>query len=384
MSIFERSGGLSHRAGRRRAVPAPALGLCLAVSISISISVSSAAALGGAEVSTDADDVPTPSPEGVTREVELSILRGLNFLVKTQSPDGSWKTPADSYPVAMTALAGLALLSSGSTATRGPCSAAIRRAEGFLLAASGDDGLFSTGWEGRREPRPMYGHAFTMTFLGQLLGQEESLDRQSQIRIALGKAVELTARSQTQNGGWYYQPDANQDEGTLTVTMMQGLRSCRDAGIHVPKGIIDRGVSYIVRSTNSDGSVNYRLDYRQVRQGVTCAAVVALWSAGRYKDDHLKKINDYMDRTIQAQWGASWTHATYVQYYLAQAKFLKGDRWMPFYRSESKLLVDSQEPDGSWITYEEQGQHGVGAVYSTSVALIILQLPYNRLPIFQR
>jgi squalene cyclase len=350
----------------------------------LAVLLASTGAARGAEPAAAVDDAPTPPPEGVSREVELSILRGLKFLVESQKADGSWNAPNDDYPVAMTALAGLALLSSGSTATRGPCAQAIRRAEAFLLATSSDDGLFTTGWEGRREQRPMYGHAFTMTFLAQLLGQEESLDRQGQIRIALGKAVELTARAQTNNGGWYYYPNASQDEGTLTVTMMQGLRACRDAGIHVPKQLIDRGVKYIERSANENGSVRYRIDYSEIREGVTCAAVVALWSAGRYKDDLLRKINDYMDRNIHAQWGTSWRHGTYVQYYLAQAKYLKTERWLPFYKGESRLLVDAQDADGSWTTQEEMGQHGVGTIYSTAVALIILQLPYNRLPIFQR
>src|SRR5206468_5179289 len=117
--------------------------------------------------------------------------------------------------------------------------------------------------------------------------------RQAQIQTALRKAVDLTRGAQTDAGGWYYYPNARWDEGTLTVTMMQGLRACRDAGVHVPKGIIERGVKYIEDSTNQNGSVRYkRQGTSQVRYGVTCASVVALWSAGRYEDPLLKKIVD--------------------------------------------------------------------------------------------
>jgi hypothetical protein len=323
-----------------------------------------------------------PRPEEVTPETELAVARGLGWLVRTQGSDGSWSADSQTYPVAMTALAGLALLSSGSTATRGPYGSAIRRAEAFLLASSDpSSGLISAGWE----QRPMHGHAFAMTFLAQVLGQEESLERREGIKDVLRRAVALVSRAQTTNGGWYYQPNASSDEGTLTVTMMQGLRACHDAGIHVPKEIIDRGVGYIEKSTLSDGRVRYRLNSSQVREGVTCAAIVALWSAGRYDDELLKRIVNYMDRAINPNWGTMRTHATYVQYYLGQAKFLLGGvRWTQFYRIESRLLTGAQESDGSWLTQEERAEHGVGAVYSTSVALIILQLPYNRLPIFQR
>src|SRR6058998_873931 len=53
----------------------------------------------------------TPPPEGVTPQTELAIERGLRFLVRQQGPDGSWVAEGHNYPVAMTALAGMALLS---------------------------------------------------------------------------------------------------------------------------------------------------------------------------------------------------------------------------------------------------------------------------------
>jgi hypothetical protein len=113
--------------------------------------------------------------------------------------------------------------------------------------------------------------------------------------------------------------------------------------------------------------------------------VVALWSAGRYDDPLLKRIAGYVDRYIQPQWGTYGKHTTYVQYYLGQARFLLGgQRWSRFYATEAGLLVNDQDADGSWLTPEERSLHQVGAAYATSVALIILQLPYNRLPIFQR
>ena len=37
-----------------------------------------------------------------------------------------------------------------------------------------------------------------------------------------------------------------------------------------------------------------------------------------------------------------------------------------------------QQPDGSWMG------DGIGQVYGTAIATIILQLPYKYLPVFQR
>ena len=56
-------------------------------------------------------------PEGVSAEIHRSIQKGLQYLERTQNADGSWRSAGNygSYPTAMTALAGMALLGSGST-----------------------------------------------------------------------------------------------------------------------------------------------------------------------------------------------------------------------------------------------------------------------------
>ncbi len=336
-----------------------------------------------------AAEARTPLPDGVTPQIALAIERGLGYLVHSQGHDGSWMAVDNSYPVAMTALAGIALLSSGSTITTGPYARSIRQAADFLMHADNQDrdGLFTDGGE----RRPMFGHAFTMVFLGQILGQEESLERRGQVQAKLRRAVDLTIRAQSGAGGWYYEPDDNRNEGTLTVTQLQGLRACRDAGVHVPKAVVDKAVRFIEKSANPDGSVRYESDRggSEWREGVTCASVVALWSAGKYEDPLLRRIVGFIDRNIQGRWGSYGRgshnrHTTYIQFYLGQAKFLMGgERWTKFYRAETQVLLPAQQQDGSWIVPEE-GSHGVGEVYGTSVALIILQLPFNRLPIFQR
>src|SRR5262245_59244277 len=59
-----------------------------------------------------------------------AIQSGLAWVAKTQSSLGHW--PGGQYPTAMTALAGAALVSSGSTTTQGPYATNIRRAVNYL------------------------------------------------------------------------------------------------------------------------------------------------------------------------------------------------------------------------------------------------------------
>ena len=72
-------------------------------------------------------------------------------------------------------------------------------------------------------------------------------------------------------------------------------------------------------------------------------------------------------------------HYFYAHLYMSQAMYLSGDeKWLPYFRSMSKHLVDAQNDDGSW-----DGDH-VGSAYGTAIGLYILQLPYKNLPINQR
>ena len=91
---------------------------------------------------------------------DAATRRGLDFLARTQSSRGQWNTPP--YPVAVTALAGLALLCSGSTVTQGPYSKQIARTTDYLLSQSRKNGLIG---DPQNDQRYTYGHGFSMLFL---------------------------------------------------------------------------------------------------------------------------------------------------------------------------------------------------------------------------
>ena len=72
-------------------------------------------------------------------------------------------------------------------------------------------------------------------------------------------------------------------------------------------------------------------------------------------------------------------HYFYLNLYAAQAFYQAGDEyWDAYYPGQRDSLVKSQTSNGSW------NGDGVGPVFGTSVALIVLQLPYKYLPIYQR
>ena len=180
-------------------------------------------------------------PREVTPATRSAIERGTRFLVSTQNRDGSWRTSGStgSYPVAMTSLAGLALLAGGNTPTQGPYARNVSSALTFVLKSARRDGLIAQLEE---ESHCMHGHGFAMLFLAQCYGMEEDPRRQAEVRLVLQRAIQLTARSQSVAGGWLYTPDAGGDEGSVTVTQVQALRACRNVGLAVPKRVVDNAM----------------------------------------------------------------------------------------------------------------------------------------------
>jgi hypothetical protein len=319
----------------------------------------------------------TRRPEGVSAEIEESVQKGIDFLIRTQAANGSWSSDGTwgRYPTAMTALAGMCLLASGSTSTRGPHAPAVRKAADFLLRVAQPNGLIATPAEAGRS---MHGHGFAMLFLAEVYGNEEDERRQHWIHDVLTRSVRITERSQSRAGGWLYSPDQDADEGSVTVTQMQGLRACRNAGIFVNPTTIQRAIKYIEQSANPDGGIRYSLmSSFGSRPAITAAAVATLYNAGEYDSPLALKCLSYCDRTISI--GHTRGHYYYAHLYLAQAKFQRGGRdWTRYYRAIAEQLTTAQNSDGSWAG------DWVGTTYGTAIAVTILQLPYSFVSIYQR
>jgi len=196
----------------------------------------------------------------------------------------------------------------------------------------------------------------------------------------LTRAVSLIVRAQSAAGGWIYTPDSGGDEGSVTVTQVQALRACRMAGIVVDKKTIDRAVDYIRKCQNPDGGISYSLGRRGASlPAISAAGVAVLYNAGCYDDEpFVERALRYVKQHVSAT-GNTTGHHFYTQLYFAQALYQNGGGdWDSYYAEMSAWLVRNQRKDGAW-----EGDR-VGTVYGTAIALIVLQLPYALVPIYQR
>jgi hypothetical protein len=279
----------------------------------------------------------------------------------------------------MTALAGIALLSEGSTTTQGKYAPNIRRAVDYLVSRSRANGLIG---DPTRDDRYTYGHGFSMLFLSQVAGEEEDADRRETLVNVLTRAVQFTGEAQTAAGGWGYvsAKDGNGfDEGSTTITQVQGLRGCRNAGIPVPKEIIDRATQYIRDCTLPNGGVQYSSKGGGARPAISAAAIACLFNAGEYDDDYVPKLLDYCKKNLSNISNQGFGHWHYAHFYYSQVLYREGGKTWTDYRDKiQQKLVGEASPDGSW------NQGYIGPVYTTAINLTVLQLQNAALPIYQR
>jgi len=335
-----------------------------------------AAALGGGIA---LDRGARPALAGIDDpKVRKSIDRGLTWAARQQSRLGHWDADGQ-YPVAMTALAGIAFLAEGSTTTQGKYAEVIRKAVDYLDRSCKRNGLIG---DPVRDNRYTYGHGFSMLFLSQVLGEEEDLDRRQTLVDKLTKAVQFTAEAQTPSGGWGYvsSKDGNGfDEGSTTITQVQGLRGCRNAGVPVPEEVITRAIQYIRDCTNPDGGVSYSSQNRGgSRPAITAAAIACLFNAGDYDSQFVPRLLDYARRHLGSVTSNSFGHWHYTYYYYSQVMYRQPrEEWEPYRDKLFPKLVREQSADGSW-------QGHIGPIYCTACNLTMLQLENGCLPIYQR
>jgi len=322
---------------------------------------------------------PAPLAASQRPEVRRATSRALEWLAGQQSRIGHWSANGGKYPTAMTAMAGMALLCEGSTTTQGRYAPNVRSAVDYLVSRSRTNGLIG---DPVRDDRYTYGHGFSMLFLSQVLGEEDDAERREELVDVLTRAVEFTGRAQTKAGGWGYvsaKDGHGFDEGSTTITQVQGLRGCRNAGIPVPREIVEKAIKYIRDCTNDDGGVQYNSRGGGGRPAITAAALACLFNAGEYDSDYVPKLLGYCKKNLYDISSSSFGHWHYAHYYYAQVLYREGgNEWGDYRDKMHQRIIGEATPEGYW----DQGY--IGPVYTTSINLTILQLGRATLPIYQR
>lgn len=361
------------------------------------------------------DDKSRPqsaSAEALLRKVSnedmvTAIKEGLEYLAGLQDEKGHFGL--ESTRIATSALSGLALLASGSLPDSGPYSTHLAKLVDYLLSTQDpNSGYFNGEADGSR----IHGHGFTLSFLSQAYGHTR---RDRDVRRALERGVQCLEEGQTKEGGWGYVPsDLTWDENSTTVCCLQGLRDSQNAGIAVKKTVMQAAMGYLEKMSerktfrDSEGKVRnaytfkYSLDtpasdhsYALTAACCSCLNHLGVYSAAASWDSRKLgeildggmvwlryRIEDFIQRYRTGGGGLDSYHFYYANFYAAQACWQYAD--VTYFETYFPLLRDVVLADRRTSGTRGWRHNSYGPAYGTAFALLILQVPYQYLPAFQR
>lgn len=301
-----------------------------------------------------------------------AVRRGLDWLAGRQGKGGGYgdgAPPGYSNTVAVTSLAGLAFLASGSTLEQGPNAKTLDAALRYILSRqSGETGLIAD----QANQSPMYSHGYATLFLAEICMKEKNAAALN----ALRKAVDLLSNTQNDEGGWRYQPQRRDADISVTACELNALLAAKSAGVEVDQKTIKAAIAYIHKCQNPDGGFSY-----MAGQGVgsgyprSAAAVAVLLHGGaKLSDGDVSRAINYILPFFRPERRGDRNagHYYYGMYYASQWLRSGGDDSRRAYDSLAAEVLAGQRADGSWT--EDFSED-----YATANALIILLAPDQKL-----
>ncbi|HVT81180.1 MAG TPA: prenyltransferase/squalene oxidase repeat-containing protein [Phycisphaerae bacterium] len=310
----------------------------------------------------------------VPRKVETAVDSGLEFLAKSQQPDGRWGTQT---PAASTGLAVMAFMARGHVPGQGPYGENLNKGIEAILRLQTGDGYFGTGGQSG-----MYQHGICTVALCETYGMVDET-MQPRVRTAISKAVRLILNAQSirkspnDQGGWRYSPDTNQSDTSVSGWQLMALRGASNAGANIPENAIKDGINYIKGRAVFGGGFGYT-NNQGANPALTGTGVLALSLMGQPNMPEVRQGGDFLLNNI-AQIGAGGVHYYYTMYYCSQAAWqLGGKYWSVINKQIMDSLLPRQRPNGSWPAGESD------ETYATAMSILALSVPYRYLPIYQR
>lgn len=328
-------------------------------------------------------------------DVDLAIEGGLHWLASQQVKDGaaagSWSSPK--YPTAVTGLAGLAFLANGHLPGEGPYGDVVERAMEYVQSSMTSDGYAGSIGDS------MYVHAICTMFTLSYLGMHEDAQKDVDLAEWCRKAVDVIVRAQrvpkpkAEKGGWRYSPHTHESDLSVTSWQMLCLHAARQCGLSIDDSVINYAMGYVnrgfVRSEDGQSGFVYRPGRSTVPEyGVTGTCVLLKGIFESQVDDKMADSMAFL-KSFEIGWGGSQYRGYFFvsTLYLMQGFFqMGGADYEEFAAKTKKVLVAQQKGDGHWPYPSKSSaqRQGVGTVYPTAMAVLILSLDAQYLPIFQR
>jgi hypothetical protein len=354
----------------------------------------------------------TPLPEATRENIDTSIRAGVDFLIASQNPNGSWGGPTQTKGLNIYAplpgahhafragTSGLAL--AGLIDARDPrpeAAAATARAAAWTLAElpklrRADTTTTYNNW----------GHAYGLRAITRLHREEKDPDRKAGWKALARQQIELANRYQEVNGGWGYldfdEVATRRPSGVptsfTTATMLLAMHEAREnLGVELNESIVQRSIRSINAQRTPDFAYTYSFGHRMhprvpinrpagsLARSQVCNAALRIFGEEAVTD---AVITTWADRFIAREGWLSIgrkrpvPHETHFQisgyfyyygvYYFTEAVALLPEEKHAGYALQlASILLERQEKDGSWWDYPLYSYH---QPYGTGYALLAL------------
>ncbi len=316
---------------------------------------------------------------GGSPELDRKVVAALDWLMRQQNADGSWGRV---YPVAMTGFAVLAFSGHCETVDSPRYGKTLVRAINYLVDASRNSQGLMVSKPGAHAP---YEHGIATYALAEAYSlNKNARAKVKRISAALRNAVPIIIEGQTEGGGWLY---GYRQGGTGDLSIsgwnLQALKAAQLSGIKFVglERTMTKALAYLKMAGSSDGLYRYRIrDDQPGKLSLTGVGVLC----GRMLGESMPN-EDLSYEAILAYQPKSFRSADlYALYYHSQACFQKGGAtWAKYNGSQQRMVIDSQERDGSWSA-AAAGHIGTAQadakIYHTCLCTLMLEVYYRYLP----
>ncbi|MCL2306223.1 MAG: terpene cyclase/mutase family protein [Planctomycetaceae bacterium] len=345
---------------------------------------------------------------------EKSVVYGLEWLAAHQNPNGSWSYDFTKHPNckgkcgnpglnqsqnSATALALLPFLGCGITHKQGKAEYRVVVDKGlkFLLKNS-----VLRPQQGRDFMDVSDGGMYHQGIVSIVICEAAAMSQDSVLKEAAQQAVDFICYAQIpSDGGWRYQPrDPNGGNTSVFGWQILALKSGQMGGAHVPNEVffkaqrfldsvvsIDRGAMYGYKSSRDlyldTRDQNNERPWEEFRRATSAIGLLSQMHMG-WDVDHPSLIRgvEYM-----AAKGPERNNLYYNYYATQVMHHYGGETWKQWNRELRDPLIARQSLDGhergSWYFDGPWNDIG-GRLYTTSLAIMILEVYYRHLPLYQK
>lgn len=322
---------------------------------------------------------------GGTAETQDAVRLGLQWLQRNQQRKGGWSMRGPfgdggltENEAAATAMALLAFLGDGHTHKSGEYMEEVERGMKHLIRMQDRSGFFAGGSRGHEK---MYAQAQATIAICELYG----MTKDSWLRDRAQLALDFAMKSQSEKGGWRYEPNFDADT-SVTGWFVMALESGRSAGLEVDISVLTRVNDYLDSASSFDGA-GYGYQARtdptppMTAEGLLCRQYIS------WKRSHPPLLQGIEALLLDAPFKIGdrdvyyWYYATQVLHHFGGSHWRE---WNDVMRVQlPKAQVKSGREAGSWAPQMDRWGRNSGRLYTTCLSLYCLEVYYRHMPLYK-